>query len=131
MGPKISTTEAMFLIMAGVVADLINWIPVVNWIVAIFMFPITQLYFRMKGVRGQYALIGNIMELIPGLSVLPAYTIAMVATIYLDRHPELMTKGQQGVLKEKMGQTSASKEIKSAAPVAQKSKRITEVIKKV
>ncbi len=131
MSPKISTTEAVFLILAGIIADLINWIPVVNWVVAAVMFPITQIYFRIKGVRGHYALIGNILELIPVLSVLPAYTLAMAATVYLDRHPELMAKGKQGELKEKVQRIAALKEVKSAAPVAQKAKRITEVIKKI
>ena len=92
MQNKISTAEAILLIMVGLVADLINWVPIVNWVVAIFMFPITQIYFRMKGIRGNYSLISNLIELIPIVSVLPAYTIAMVATIYVDRHPELLEK---------------------------------------
>ena len=92
MQNKISTAEAILLIMVGLVADLINWVPIVNWVVAIFMFPITQIYFRMKGIRSNYSLISNLIELIPIVSVLPAYTIAMVATIYVDRHPELLEK---------------------------------------
>jgi len=86
--PKISTVEALLLIIVGVIADLINWIPVVNWVVAAFMFPVTQIYFRLKGVKGVYGLVGNLIELIPFLSVLPAYTFAFAATIYIDRKPE-------------------------------------------
>lgn len=89
---KISDVEAILLIIGGLIADIINWIPGINVLVGIVVFPITQLYFRAKEVKGTYSLVGNIIELIPFLSVLPAYTAAFAVTIYVDRHPKVATK---------------------------------------
>jgi hypothetical protein len=90
--PKISIPEAMLLMIIAIIADLIGWIPIVNWVVAIFMFPITQLYFRLKGVKGFFSLIGNLAELIPVISALPAYTFSIGATLLIDRSPRLQEK---------------------------------------
>ena len=122
MQNKISTAEAILLIMVGLVADLINWVPIVNWVVAIFMFPITQIYFRMKGIRGNYSLICNLIELIPVVSVLPAYTTAMVATVYMDRHPELL---------EKVSKVAAAKTVNKGNLKPSAATKATDVIKKV
>ena len=128
--PKISTTEAVFLIMAAIIADSINWIPVVNWIVAAVMFPVTQIYFRMKGVKATYALVGNIIEMIPILSALPAYTFSIAAVIYFDRHPKLVEQGKPAMT-EKMKEIARLKEMQSTAAPTIKAKRVTEVIKKL
>jgi len=87
--PKISTPEAILILMITAIADLISIIPLVNWLVSVVMFPVTQFYLRLKGIKGTYMVIGNIIELIPILSALPAYTTAMAITIYVDRHPKL------------------------------------------
>lgn len=93
--PKISTPEAILILMITVIADLISIIPVINWLVSVVMFPVTQFYLRMKGLKGTTMLIGNIIELIPGLSALPAYTTAMTITIYIDRHPKIAANVQK------------------------------------
>lgn len=93
--PKISTPEAILILMITVIADLISIIPVINWLVSVVMFPVTQFYLRMKGIKGTYMLVGNVIELIPVLSVLPGYTTAMAITIYVDRHPQLTAKIQK------------------------------------
>ena len=83
--PKISLPEAYLLIAFALIADLINWIPIVNWLVTAVTLPGFQLYFRMKGVKGIWGLAGNLVELIPFLSVLPGITAGVVATIIIDR----------------------------------------------
>ena len=93
--PKISTPEAILILMVTAIADLISIIPLVNWLASIVMFPVTQFYLRLKGIKGMYMMIGNVIELIPILSALPAYTTMMAITIYVDRHPKLATKVQK------------------------------------
>ncbi|OGY68006.1 MAG: hypothetical protein A3I24_02980 [Candidatus Harrisonbacteria bacterium RIFCSPLOWO2_02_FULL_41_13b] len=82
---KILPMEAYFLIAFAVIADLINWIPVVNWFVTLITLPAYQLYFYLKGMRGIYSLGGNIIEFIPGVSVLPGITIGVVLAIIFER----------------------------------------------
>jgi hypothetical protein len=83
--PKISLAEAYLLIAFAIISDLINWIPVVNWIVTLVTLPGFQLYFYLRGVKGYAALAGNIIELIPFLSVLPCITVGVILVILIDR----------------------------------------------
>jgi hypothetical protein len=83
--PKISTVEAILLVLIALLADAINWIPVVNWVVTLITLPAFQLYFILKKVRGLYALAGNLIEFIPILSILPGVTAGVVGVILLDR----------------------------------------------
>jgi len=90
--PKISIVE-IFLGLAVVgIADLVELLLLAFglddfWISDLVAFPITQLYLRLKGVRGNYSLIANCIELIPYVGALPLRTIGFLATIYIDRHP--------------------------------------------
>lgn len=90
--PKISTTEAILLISFALLADLINWIPLVNLIVTFFTLPAFQFYFYLKGVRGIYSLIGNLIEIIPFLSILPGITVGIIATILIADKMPLVAK---------------------------------------
>ena len=83
--PKISLIEAYLLVTFALIADLINWIPFLSWVVTVITLPAFQFYFFMKGVRGVWSLGGNIVEFIPGLSALPAVTAGVVDTILIDR----------------------------------------------
>ncbi len=85
--PKIPTPVAFILIVVAIIADLINWIPGVNIIVTILTLGY-QFYFWSAGVPGFIGIIGNVIEFIPGLSVIPALTAAISLTVYVDRHPE-------------------------------------------
>ena len=58
------------------------------FILDILTFPVTQFYFRMKGVKGTADLITNGLELVPYLGALPMRTIGLFITIYLVNHPE-------------------------------------------
>ena len=84
-GAKISMVEGFLLVVFALIADAINWIPILNWIVTIVTLPSFQIYFMIKGVKGYYNLAGNVIELIPLLSWLPAVTAGVVATIIADR----------------------------------------------
>ncbi|MDO8585216.1 MAG: hypothetical protein Q7R85_03840 [bacterium] len=91
--PKISQVESFIIIsiLAGLdVADiaLLAFGLPDFFILDIFAFPLTQLYFRMKGVRANYALIGNLGELLPYIDKLPMRTIGAIATIRAANHPE-------------------------------------------
>lgn len=77
--------EAYLLIAFAVIADLINWIPVLNWIVTLVTLPAYQIYFYMKGMRGIYTMTGNLIELIPALSALPGITTGVVVAVIADR----------------------------------------------
>ncbi len=92
--PKISTPEAFIWVTVCIIADVLSIFPAVNLIVWVIMAPSQWLYLKTKGVQSQRALISSIIEIIPGLSVLPAYTFGAIITIYLDRHPEQAEKLQ-------------------------------------
>ncbi len=89
--PKISIPAAFCLIAYSALADLIGflliWIGADDfWILDVLTFPVTQFYFRIKGVQGNYALFASLLELIPYLGVLPILTLGVVAVIWADRH---------------------------------------------
>jgi hypothetical protein len=91
--PKISFIESIFLIMYVGITDIIGIILVLFglddfFILDVLTFPVTQLYFRMKGVRGMYDLIGNLLELIPYIGALPLRTIGVIMVIWRDHHPK-------------------------------------------
>lgn len=60
------------------------------WILDILTFPVTQFYFRMKGVSAAADLAANMAELIPYLGALPIRTIGLLITIYLANHPKTL-----------------------------------------
>jgi hypothetical protein len=85
--PKISSPMRLILSMLAIIADLVNWIPGVNIIATIITFAIFQGYFRIKQIPGAYGLVGNVAEFVPGLSVAPWITIAVLITIFVDKNP--------------------------------------------
>ncbi|TSC95819.1 MAG: hypothetical protein Athens101426_590 [Parcubacteria group bacterium Athens1014_26] len=92
--PKISTVEIVFITPLFLLADGIEFLITLsgmvflNWFVSAIRFPISQIYFRMKGVKGTSMLISSILELIPFFNGLPISTIGWIITIWLDRHPK-------------------------------------------
>ncbi len=123
-GHKISDPEAVFVIIAIGLVDLVELALVFFglddfWISDAIAFPLTQIYLRMKGVRGTYELIGNIIELIPYAGWIPFRTLGMIATIYVDRHPRLeAVAGAVGQIAQKgnvSGPAAANKEVEKAA----------------
>lgn len=89
--PKLSPIEAFIFIFVSVIADLLNWIPIVNWIVGISM-SLSLLYLKIKGVLPVANLLAYLAEFIPFVSILPMYTTGAIATVIIDRNPRLREK---------------------------------------
>ena len=100
----ISLPESILLIMYIGFTDLVGLVLIFFalddfFILDILTFPVTQFYFRMKGVKGTADLISNGLELIPYLGALPIRTIGLIITIYLANHPEKMQSSHPAVAK--------------------------------
>ena len=92
-GKKISIVETIILTMYIGLTDLIGIALVLLalddfWIIDLLTFPVTQLYFRMKRVKGTADLVFNILELIPYVGALPLRTVGLLITIYMVNHPK-------------------------------------------
>lgn len=87
--PKISFMVGYWLLLFAIVADLINWIPGINLLVAWTILPLFSLYYFMNGLRGtaHFAtqIVQYIVETVPALSILPATSIGVLIIIILDR----------------------------------------------
>ncbi|MEK7554404.1 MAG: hypothetical protein AAB518_00240 [Patescibacteria group bacterium] len=83
--PKISLPEILLIVPIAIISDLINPIPILNWVVTLFTLPGFGLYFYWKGVKGYASVAGNLLEFFPALSALPGVTAGVIATIIIDR----------------------------------------------
>lgn len=96
---KISTPEAIFLILGCIVVDLIDLAitiflldlggagEFIKWTLNIFFWAIISIYFIIKGVRQLWFMAGSLIEFIPVINALPIRTITMIIVIVLDRSP--------------------------------------------
>jgi hypothetical protein len=84
------------------------------FIIDALTFPVTQLYFRMRGIKGSYDLYGNVAELIPYVGALPIRTAGVLFTIWAANHPE-STIAKTTQLKALKGGKPSSGKIKKAA----------------
>lgn len=94
---KIPLPEEYLVTAFAVVCDMLNWIPLLNIIVTAVTLPAFQLYFMLRGIRGTYSLAGNLIELVPGLSVFPGLTAGIIITFIM--HRILTTKLARTALK--------------------------------
>lgn len=106
-GKKISMVEAILLVAYIGLTDLIGIVLVFFglddfFILDILTFPVTQLYFRMKGVKATADLVTNILELIPYLGALPIRTVGLIITIYIANHPKSLASQTAQVAGGKM-----------------------------
>ena len=100
--PKISSFDATILIIVAVIFDLFNWIPIINIFITFVSLVGFQLYFFLKGVKkAKYSLAGNVFELVPALSILPAITAGVVATIIAQR---ILEKKENLIAKKTSGE---------------------------
>lgn len=97
--PKISIVEIIYITPIYIISDGIGVTLALFGLddfglLDIFLFPLSQIYLRIKGINGTLTLIGNILETIPYIGALPNRIITWLIVIYLDRHPKLekMTK---------------------------------------
>jgi len=89
----ISLPETIILMLYIVPLDIIGLILLFFglddfFILDILTFPVTQFYFRIKGVKSTYDLIAGILELIPYIGGLPIKTIGVAITIYMANPPK-------------------------------------------
>ena len=92
---KISLPENILLMLYIVPLDIIGLILICFglddfFILDILTFPVTQFYFRMKGVRSTYDLVASGLELIPYVGALPLKTAGVIATIWVANHPKTL-----------------------------------------
>lgn len=99
---KFCLVEIILLLMIVVpvdilepIVDLISPVPVLGQIALVVMhfadwivLFIVQFWLIMKGVKGLWALAGNLLEFIPYLDALPIRTATLILTIYLANHPK-------------------------------------------
>lgn len=104
---KIGLPEIIIMLMVvggadalEVVTDLSFAIPVIGQIllftnpfIDIFTLAIVQFWLIMKGGIGfnkqATVLVGNLIELVPGLDILPIRTVSLIVTIYMINHPKV------------------------------------------
>ena len=86
---KISLPEALLVTQYVMIADVIGVVLLLVglddfFILDILTFPVTQIYFRMKGVSAGYDLVAGLFEMIPYVGALPIKTVGVIATIAVD-----------------------------------------------
>lgn len=116
----ISLAEILLIGQIVLWSDIIGFIIIEDFgLIDIFIFPMTQFYFRYKGVKSTYDLIGNIAECIPGVGILPLRTIAFGITVFAANHPKAFKVGINLASKTMPGgavaQTAAKQALDKAA----------------
>jgi hypothetical protein len=90
---KINSIIGLFLIAYMLVIDVIGIVLVVFglddfFILDVLSWPVTWLYFRIKGVNGAYNNIMSIAEVFPYVGALPLKTLGVILVLWMDRHPD-------------------------------------------
>jgi hypothetical protein len=120
-GADLFEVVAGFAIAVPVVGQVMVFI---NWFSDRFVLAITQLWFIMKGGIGfskiATSLIGNLIEFIPGLDILPIRTVTLIIVIYMINHPKAaqvasLASGKLSLGKEGAAALKGSAETAAAA----------------
>lgn len=103
---KISLPEIIIILLYIVPLDALGLILLLFglddfWIIDMLTFPVTQFYFRIKGVRAGADLIASMVELIPYVGTLPIKTVGVVLTIYLTNNPPKVLEGAGGAIMQR------------------------------
>ena len=134
--PKISIPEGIIGIFVLLIADGVELALLFAglddfWISDAIAFPLTQLYLRMKGLKGTASLVANILELIPYVGWLPLRTIGFVIVLYMDHHPKLAAVTMRAAIVKGRGASAAISKSPAAAPegrakvIAQRKQAVT------
>ena len=62
------------------------------WIIDLLTFPVTRLYFMVKGEKAGADLVASVLELIPYVGALPIKSVGLNIAIYVINHPEKFRK---------------------------------------
>lgn len=105
--PKLLVVEIIFGHLIYGVADIISWAEVGVPVVELIITPLSIWYLRKRGLGGVNTVIRYLVaKVIPGVSLLPIFTIAWVAVWWIDQHPELEAKVEKvGELAQKVPST--------------------------
>lgn len=114
---KIGKGMRVFLLVYAALLDVIDIILKFAalddfWILDALWFPVTQIYFRIKGVNGTYNVVMSGAELIPYVGALPLRVVGCWMVIYADKHPE-----KAAVITKVATLTGSASSFKSAPPV--------------
>lgn len=87
--PSISLVAAILIVAYVVIADLIGVFLVFFglddfMLLDILVMPVTQFYFRLKGVKANYDLVTQAAEFAPYVGALPLKTVGVLVVIWLD-----------------------------------------------
>ncbi len=106
MKRKLSNINITILVISAIFFDLLNVIPLFNIVVSAISTFSFQTYFFMKGVKkSHYSLIGNLIEFIPGLNLLPAITAGVIMTTVTNRAEEKLA--EKAAQEKKMAEEKA------------------------
>ncbi len=97
--PKINGIEGAVMVGVCILFDVADFFAtfldalfgageLVKFFINAFASVVLWLWATMKGVGAERTLVGNLLEFVPIINTLPIRTIAMLATIWLDRHPK-------------------------------------------
>ncbi len=106
MKRKLSNINITVLVISALFFDLLSAIPFFNIVVSAISTFSFQTYFFMKDVKkSHYSLIGNLIEFIPGLNLLPAITAGVIMTIVTNRAEEKLA--EKAAQEKKMAEEKA------------------------
>lgn len=97
--PKINGIEGAVMVGVCILFDIADFFAtfldalfgigeLVKFFINVVASVVLWLWATMKGVGAERTLVGNLFEFVPIMNTLPIRTIAMLATIWLDRHPK-------------------------------------------
>jgi hypothetical protein len=95
--PKLSDADIIIGSILMLTLDAIDWLEVGIPGTDLVGFPLEQLFLNKKGVKGTTALVGNVIELVPGVDYLPVRSIAWLITAWMDRHPSEFSEKMEQV----------------------------------
>jgi|SRR3989344_4168592 len=82
---KISTMEIVLLVLFAFTADILSFIPIINIVMSLVVTPVLFVYYKIKRVPTYPTIIAGVIEVVPVLSMLPAFTAGVLAVILIDK----------------------------------------------
>lgn len=103
-GPKISSIEFfIWPLPAAVLSDLVDLLQltgvgvIISWAVNILCGGSLTLWLFMKGLRGEFMLLGSVIDMIPVVGSLPTKTTILIWVYVQQKHPEKLKMAAKGL----------------------------------
>lgn len=133
MEKKISLPETLILVIVvgsyeifEIVADLLFPVPflgqallIINFFGDWFIWLLVQFWIIIRGLKNSYYIVGNALEMIPGVDMLPLRTIGLIATIYVANHPEISKNIPSATKPKEVGKIISLEERRRAKKAAE------------